>query len=161
MQIFFTTAKDTSSLLSYSTFLHCSYPLFKTWALFLHRHTQGNVDTVLVVLIKTIMEGKDKITVWSATDFPCNADTSTTCHSPVVLCLPVPCLGNRAHYGKQQIHFSGDWMFWFPQTSNDFALTPTIVAIFGDGVSKKVMTFKWGQDSRLLVQLDYWAYRKT
>lgn len=84
-----------------------------------------------------------------------------THHSQVVLHVPVPCLGNRTHYGKQQIHCSGDWLFLFPQTLSGFTLIPTTVAIFGDGVSKKVMTFKWDQDCRLLVQFDYWPYKKT
>lgn len=74
-RIFITTAKAMWALFSYSTFLYCSY-------------------IVLITLIKTIMEGKDKVTVWSTTDFPCNSDTLIAHHSHVVLCLPVPCLGN-------------------------------------------------------------------
>lgn len=63
----FTTAKATLVLLSYSTFWYCFYPYFKTWALFCNRHTQESVH--IIILIKLIMEGKDKVTVWPTTNF--------------------------------------------------------------------------------------------
>lgn len=41
------------------------------------------------------------------------------------------------------------------------AVLNLIVAIFGDGASKKAIKFKWGHEGGALIQLDYCAYTKT
>lgn len=140
--IFITTAKATLALFPYPTFLSCSY-------------------VILITLIKTIMGGKDKVTVWSSTEFSCNTDTMTAHHSHVVLCWHGPCLGNRSVMVSNKYTILGTEWFYFPKLLMTFPQPVLWLYLEMEHLTKKVITFKWSQEGELVVQLDYWAYKTT